>query len=245
MDAVSYCCFYQKCKFMIFNNFSDNDITNVVDMTFSVNHDSFGQIQVRELKPGGKEISVNETNKKEYVQLYVNFRFTHGIEQQFRALQKGFCELVPQHLLASFDEKELELVIGGLGQIDLEDWKANVRLKHCTPLSNIVQWFWRAVDSYSEERRARLLQFVTGSSRVPLQGKFYCTVFKKLNINKTYLFVFKQALKHYKVRLVEQARVCLQFTRSRQTLTTCRKHTLASIELICRPTRLTRNCLRS
>lgn len=163
-------------------NFSDNDITNVVDMTFSVNHDSFGQIQVRELKAGGKEIAVSEANKKEYVQLYVNFRFTHGIEQQFRALQKGFCELVPQHLLASFDEKELELVIGGLGQIDLLDWKANVRLKHCTPVSNIVQWFWRAVESYSEERRARLLQFVTGSSRVPLQGESGCCFQKKCQI---------------------------------------------------------------
>lgn len=33
-----------------------------------------------------------------------------------------------------------------------------------------MQWFWQAVESYSEEMRARLLQFVTGSSRVPLQG---------------------------------------------------------------------------
>ena len=31
-------------------------------------------------------------------------------------------------------------------------------------------WFWNIVGSYSEEMRARLLQFVTGSSRVPLQG---------------------------------------------------------------------------
>ncbi|KAH9419620.1 E3 ubiquitin-protein ligase smurf2 [Dermatophagoides pteronyssinus] len=156
---------YRSLRWML-----ENDITSVVDMTFSVNHDSFGQIQVKELKPNGKNIIVTEKNKKEYVQLYVNFRFTHGIEQQFRALQKGFCELVPQHLLGNFDEKELELVIGGLGKIDLADWKQHTRLKHCSPESNIVQWFWQAVDLFSEERRARLLQFVTGSSRVPLQG---------------------------------------------------------------------------
>lgn len=149
---------------------SDNDIASVEDITFTVNHDSFGQIQVKELKPNGKDIAVTEDNKKEYVQLYVNFRFTHGIEQQFRALQKGFCELIPQHLLCQFDEKELELVIGGLGKIDLNDWKQHTRLKHCNPDASVVQWFWRAVESFSEERRARLLQFVTGSSRVPLQG---------------------------------------------------------------------------
>lgn len=52
-----------------------------------------------------------------------------GIEQQFAALQKGFTEVVPQHLLKPFDERELELIIGGLGKIDIDDWKANTRLK--------------------------------------------------------------------------------------------------------------------
>lgn len=36
---------------------------------------------------------------------------------------------MPQHLLKPFDERELELIIGGLGKIDIEDWKANTRLK--------------------------------------------------------------------------------------------------------------------
>ena len=93
-----------------------------------------------------------------------------GIEQQFLALQKGFNELIPQHLMKPFDERELELVIGGLGTIDLQDWKTNTRLKHCTPETPQVVWFWKIVSGYDEEMRARLLQFVTGSSRVPLQG---------------------------------------------------------------------------
>lgn len=52
-----------------------------------------------------------------------------GIEQQFLALQKGFYEVVPANLLKMFDEKELELIIGGIGKIDLEDWKSNTKLK--------------------------------------------------------------------------------------------------------------------
>jgi hypothetical protein len=63
-----------------------------------------------------------------------------------------------------------QLIVCGLGKIDIADWKSNTRLKHCTTDSNVVKWFWKAVESYDEERRARLLQFVTGSSRVPLQG---------------------------------------------------------------------------
>lgn len=148
----------------------ESDITGIIDTSFAVEHDAFGVIQVHELKPGGKDISVTEDNKKEYVRLYVNYRFMRGIEQQFLNLQKGFTELIPQQLLRPLDERELELVIGGLGKIDLADWKGHTRLKHCTPETPIVKWFWQILDTYSEEMRARLLQFVTGSSRVPLQG---------------------------------------------------------------------------
>ncbi|XP_042773191.1 E3 ubiquitin-protein ligase SMURF2 isoform X2 [Leopardus geoffroyi] len=148
----------------------ENDITGVLDHTFCVEHNAYGEIIQHELKPNGKSIPVTEENKKEYVRLYVNWRFLRGIEAQFLALQKGFNEVIPQHLLKTFDEKELELIICGLGKIDVNDWKVNTRLKHCTPDSNVVKWFWKAVEFFDEERRARLLQFVTGSSRVPLQG---------------------------------------------------------------------------
>ena len=46
-----------------------------------------------------------------------------------------------------------------------------------------MKWFWQVVEEYDEEKRARLLQFVTGSARVPvqgfkaLQGKILCTIF--------------------------------------------------------------------
>uniref|UniRef100_A0A0V0G8E9 E3 ubiquitin-protein ligase n=1 Tax=Triatoma dimidiata TaxID=72491 RepID=A0A0V0G8E9_TRIDM len=148
----------------------ENDITTVIDTTFAVEFNSFGVLKVHELKTGGKDIQLTEENKKDYVRLYVNYRFMRGIEQQFLALQKGFTELIPPYLMRPFDENELELIIGGLGSIDIQDWKANTRLKHCTASTPVVVWFWQIVESFSEEMRARLLQFVTGSSRVPLQG---------------------------------------------------------------------------
>lgn len=61
-------------------------------------------------------------------------------------------------------------MIGGINKIDISDWRRHTRLKHCTPDSDVVKWFWRAVEEFDDEKRARLLQFVIGSSRVPLQG---------------------------------------------------------------------------
>lgn len=54
-------------------------------------NNSFGALVVHELKPGGAQNAVTEENKREYVKLYVNYRFMRGIEQQFLALQKGVC----------------------------------------------------------------------------------------------------------------------------------------------------------
>ncbi|EDW25205.1 GL18129 [Drosophila persimilis] len=101
----------------------ESNISGIIESTFSVENNSFGALVVHELKPGGAAIPVTEENKREYVKLYVNYRFMRGIEQQFLALQKGFCELIPNHLLRPFDERELELVIGGISSIDVNDWR--------------------------------------------------------------------------------------------------------------------------
>lgn len=147
-----------------------NDITNVIDTTFTVQHDSFGQLQERELCDDGKNMLVTELNKRQYVSLYVNYRCKRGIESQFNAFKRGFQELVAPSFIEQFDEHELELLICGLSQIDIDDWRAHTKLKNCTPDSPLVNWFWDVVRSYGEDKRARLLQFVTGSPRVPIQG---------------------------------------------------------------------------
>ena len=45
----------------------DNDISGVIDTTYSVEHHAYGAIQVHDLKSNGREISVTEDNKREYV----------------------------------------------------------------------------------------------------------------------------------------------------------------------------------
>ncbi|KAJ8978251.1 hypothetical protein NQ317_012607 [Molorchus minor] len=115
-------------------------------------------------KPGGATIPVTEDNKREYVKLYVNYRFMRGIEQQFLALQKGFSELIPTASLRPFDERELELVISGIGSIDIADWRSHTRLKHCTPETPVVQWFWQAVESYSERDEGEAIAALQGST---------------------------------------------------------------------------------
>eukprot|EP00116_Pleurobrachia_bachei_P009799 sb/3470061/ len=93
-----------------------------------------------------------------------------GERSSAQALQRGFYEMVPMHLLTAFDEKDLELIVCGLGSIDVDDWRNNTKLKGCTENSDVVKWFWQVVEEMDNERKARLLQFATGSSRVPING---------------------------------------------------------------------------
>jgi E3 ubiquitin-protein ligase HUWE1 len=77
---------------------------------------------------------------------------------------------VPADLVSIFNEQELELLISGLPDIDVEDWRNNTEYHNYTSSSPQIQWFWRAVRSFDKEERAKLLQFVTGTSKVPLNG---------------------------------------------------------------------------
>merc|ERR1712238_367921 len=38
------------------------------------------------------------------------------------------------------------------------------------PSHHVVEWFWEVVDEFDQELKARLLQFVTGTSGVPARG---------------------------------------------------------------------------
>lgn len=76
------------------------------------------QVTDYELKPGGRNIRVTERNKHEYVDLVVEHRLTTAIRPQINAFLEGFNELIPRDLISIFNDKELELLISGLPDID-------------------------------------------------------------------------------------------------------------------------------
>nr|XP_026492388.1 E3 ubiquitin-protein ligase NEDD4 isoform X6 [Vanessa tameamea] len=140
-------------------------------LTFSVDEEQFGKTIQRELKPGGANIPIDNENKDEYIKLVIQWRFVSRVQEQMYAFLEGLGALVPLPLLKIFDENELELLLCGIQHIDVRDWRANTLYKgdyHANHL--VVQWFWRVVLSFSNEMRSRLLQFVTGTSRVPMNG---------------------------------------------------------------------------
>ncbi|XP_053449888.1 E3 ubiquitin-protein ligase NEDD4 isoform X4 [Nycticebus coucang] len=148
----------------------ENDPTEL-DLRFVIDEELFGQTHQHELKTGGSEVVVTNKNKKEYIYLVIQWRFVNRIQRQMAAFKEGFFELIPQDLIKIFDENELELLMCGLGDVDVNDWREHTKYKNGYSVNHqVIQWFWKAVLMMDSEKRIRLLQFVTGTSRVPMNG---------------------------------------------------------------------------
>lgn len=65
------------------------------------------------------------------------------MEEQFKAFKEGFNELIPQELINVFDERELELLMGGIAEIDVDDWKKHTDYRGYSEHDEVVQWFWQ------------------------------------------------------------------------------------------------------
>jgi len=157
--------FYNSLKYIL-----END-PEALDLDFTVSEELFGQTKSTELKPGGADIKLTEQNKREYIQLIIKWRFVSRVQVQMKSFLQGFNELIPGNLLKIFDESELELLMCGLGEVDVNDWRKNTNYKgdyHAN--DKVILWFWKAILSMDREVRTRFLQFVTGTSRVPMNG---------------------------------------------------------------------------
>lgn len=123
---------------------------------------------------------VTDANKERFVEALTEWRLYGALEPAITAMRRGLTAVVPDSVLEDLcgllKPVECAQLLSGLGEIDVEDWE-----RHCaysqglTRNSDLATWFWRAVRAWaaSPEDRIRLpqlLQFVTGSARVPVGG---------------------------------------------------------------------------
>lgn len=133
-----------------------------------------------ELKPGGKDILITKENRKEFVQLFIDFEFRKQCEQQLASLKKGFERMVDLPMLkALLDASELEELVCGERKLNFEELRDTaIYANGFTPNCPMMQWFWDIVlNEWDDAQRRSLLTFSTGSDRAPINGlksmKFY------------------------------------------------------------------------
>ena len=148
----------------------ENNVTGL-EMTMSMDTEKFGLVETRDLLPDGQNIEVTEDNKMEYVRLICNAKLVEVIRPQMDAFLKGFQELIPQKDIAIFNENELEMIISGLPDVDIDDLKANTEFgTGYNPTSPQIMWFWRVLRTFDRTQRVKLVQFITGTGKIPVGG---------------------------------------------------------------------------
>ncbi|XP_055316657.1 ubiquitin-protein ligase E3A isoform X2 [Sitodiplosis mosellana] len=154
-------------------DYDGDDIEDVFMQTFQISYqDVFGNIVMHDLKENGDTIYVNQTNKQEFVDLYTDYLLNTSIEKKFRAFRRGFQMVTdesPLHLL--FRPEEVELLVCGSKEFDFNELeKATEYEGGYTEKSQIIIDFWDIVHGLSLESKKKLLEFTTGSDRVPVGG---------------------------------------------------------------------------
>lgn len=144
-------------------------------LDFTYTEQSMGFSKEIELAKNGKSIDVTKENLPEYLEACTKYRLMGRVRSQMTELLLGFFDIIPEPLLTVFDFQELELLMCGLPEIDMEDWKANTEysgtVKGRGKNHRVVKWFWEVVEEdFDQAMKAKLLQFATGTSGVPSRG---------------------------------------------------------------------------
>ena len=143
-------------------------------LDFTVTEENMGEKRTIELVPGGADMEVTGDNLPEYMEAALRYKMMGRVKPQLNELLLGFFDVIPEPILTIFDFQELELLMCGLPEIDLNDWRDNTEytgeFDRVGSNHDTLLWFWEVIEEFDHEMRARLLQFVTGTSGVPARG---------------------------------------------------------------------------
>lgn len=176
-----------KIRYILENDVSDFDLYFAEE-----EYSSSGKLaQVVPLKPNGGKVRVTNDNKMEYLNRLAQYKLSTVIKEEIECFNKGLNLLVPEHLLSMFDENELELLMCGSSEIDVDDMRRNCQMDDNSPqFVRTLQWFWVVISSFTQEELGMLLQFITGCSQLPPGG--FADLSPKLKIS--YLFYHSNVL---------------------------------------------------
>lgn len=148
-----------------------NEDVEPLELNFTIDVNEYGSQKTVLLKENGDEIDVNNENKVEYASLYVNYHLRKSIISQINAFIEGFNWLIPHEDIRIFSPNELDLIICGIPEIDINDLRENT--VYTEPYDDehpVIEMFFSAISKWDPDNLAKFLLFLTGSSQVPING---------------------------------------------------------------------------
>lgn len=120
-----------------------------------------GSTVVVDLYPESEDF-MNDDNKKEFVLKVCEERMIKSIEPQLERFTKGFRRIFPKHLLNLFKPQDIQLMISGIPNIDVEELISKGEFENCSE-GDHRKWIEEILREFSQESLSLFLRFVTGN----------------------------------------------------------------------------------
>lgn len=155
----------------------DGDVQETFCRTFVVEIDCYGERTQVQLCRDAENRKVTNSNRQEYVDLYVRYLLDTAVERQFEPFKRGFFAVCKGNALSLFGPEEIELLIRGSDEpLDVPSLRGSAvyegwAIWGLSPEEDpSVAWFWDVFAEADLKAQRKLLGFITGSDRIPPTG---------------------------------------------------------------------------
>lgn len=153
----------------------DGDVAETFCYDFVAQIDRYGEVVNVPLCTGGEKRPVTNSNRREFVDLYVHYLLDTAVSRQFEPFKRGFFTVCGGNALSLFRAEEIELLVRGSDEaLDVMSLRAVASYDNwSTPRPEsvpVIQWFWEFFEASSPQAQRQILSFVTGSDRIPAMG---------------------------------------------------------------------------
>lgn len=148
---------------------------------------------------------VTNANREQYVKDHIFWLTNKSNCAAYDAFAHGFYRCLDRTALSIFTPEALKTVVEGIQEIDMDELERTARYEDGYNTNHrVIKDFWSVVKGFSLEKKRQLLEFVTASDRVPVNG-----------INSV-MFVIQRNGTDDEVSVM-----CLEVVQNKHVLTTC------------------------
>ncbi|XP_031489969.1 E3 ubiquitin-protein ligase UPL5 isoform X1 [Nymphaea colorata] len=166
---------YESCKQLLEMDAECLDSGDLA-LSFVVEYEDMGSRKSVELCNGGKNISVNSSNRQLFVDLLIEHRFTKRVSRQVMQFSHGFRDILnnPKNSKFFFQIAEPgildQMLHGGDRDISVDEWKEHTDYNGYLESDCQIVWFWQVVENMSAEEQQMFLSFWTSQNHLPAKG---------------------------------------------------------------------------
>ncbi|MBN3297180.1 HERC3 ligase, partial [Amia calva] len=152
-------------------DYPGEDVEETFCLNFAITRESYGLTELKELIPGGENITVNKGNREQFVEVYLGYVFNDSVQELYSAFASGFLKVCGGKVLSLFQPSELMAMVVGNSNYNWEEMEKNAVYKGEYSASHpTVKMFWEVFHEFPLDKKKQFLLFLTGSDRIPIYG---------------------------------------------------------------------------